>query len=323
MYSIKRWLCVSVACGALVACGGGGGGGGGDDGAGLPTQATGRFESSTYATTTDDAVMAVSGSLASDALIPVAAASSGSGTAAAPQASLLAMTRDAARRAVERGVLVRPQATERYSDIESCDSGQIDFVLDYASADTVTPGDFLQMSFQSCVIAGETFTGSARFTVRSYSANSASESVSFDIAFQQFGSVSLRLHGGAQIIVSATSTSETVRLSFLGLTATTPDGSRSWYHTTESVWSGSNETLRLSGFVQAGGQFYELTQLTPFSVDSAGRPVSGRLRLTDAQGARVEVEATATRFVYTYYAPGATTPTHGPVDGLTYAQLGW
>lgn len=298
-----------------------GGGGDGGGGAGLPTQATGRFESGTYVATTDDAVMAVSGSLESADLIPVAAASSGTGTAAAPQASVLTMARDAARRVVDRGILVRPQATERYS--ENCDSGRIDFVFDYASAETVTPGDFLEMSFQSCVMAGETFTGSARFTVRSYSAGSASESVSLDIVFQQFGSASLRLHGGAQMATSTTSTTETMRLSFLGLTATTPQGSRSWYHTTESVWSGSSETLRLSGFVQVGGQFYELTQVTPFSLDSTGRPVSGRLRLTDAQGARVEVEATATRFVYTYYAPGATTPTHGPVDGLTYAQLGW
>lgn len=324
MYSIKRWLCVSVACAALVACGGGGGGDGDDD-AGMPTQATGRFESSTYVATTDDAIRAVSGSLGSesDLLVPqVGAASSDMASAAAPQPSLLTVTRNAARRTLDRRDIVRPQATDRYSEV--CDSGRIDYISNYASATTVTPGDSIEVIFQSCVLAGETFTGSALFTVRSYRADSTSVSSTIDIAFRQFGSATLRLNGAASFTWLDASTSETTRVSFLGLTATTPQGSRSWYHTVESILSSSgNERVSLSGFVQVGGQFYRLTQLTPFDIDTSGRPYSGRLSLTDAQGARVEIQATATRFVYSYYAPGATTPTLGPVDGLTYAQLGW
>jgi hypothetical protein len=321
---IKRWLSVAVASAVLAACGGGGGSGSGSGsgsgGVEMPSAATGRFTTTTYVETTDGVVSVAATSLGSQSLIPlVAAASAGAGPAEAGW-DLTGLTRGAARRALQRGTMVQPLARTTYT--EPCDSGHIFFVSDYASEHVVSRGDYLEVSFENCVLSGETFSGSARFTVTQYSETSSSASAGFRIAFNAFGSASLRLDGAARIDMVVGSTSELMRLSFLGLSAATPDGTVTWYHQAEWNFNGSSETLTLSGYVQIGEEFYQLVAVSPFVLNAAtGYPASGVLRVLDAHGARVEVTATATRFTYTYYAAGATSATEGPVEGPLYADL--
>ena len=59
----------------------------------------------------------------------------------------------------------------------------------------------------------------------------------------------------------------------------------------------------MASFGKPTNGFISLQQVTPFVI-TTGYPAGGLLRITDAQGDRVDISADGTRFHYAYFAAG-------------------
>lgn len=287
----------------LAACGGGGG-----DDDGLPPGVTGDLTAgglpaagNTAAGTALGSADAVFLFVGADAVAPLSA---GARPLAIARASVQRLTeRRATAAAADRRV--DTLATETF--VEPCTGGgNLTYVETFASAQTVTPGDTLSVTANSCVADGQTFTGSFLITVVSYAPTSTAVQASFTLNFNNFGSTLLRLNGSTAVNSAFTQTSDAVTLRFQGLTATFDGGTIEWRHTVAySASTTQAPQVSFSGLVFAGNGFVLLTQVMPFTLNTVtGFPNGGILQLTGANGGRVRLIAGNTRFAYQFFAPG-------------------
>ena len=304
MLNIERWGLATVLALGLAACGGGGGGGG-------SSRVTGVFTTDNFA--------AVSTAVASSVMDSGSLGDAPEVIGAGPLSQAVSLARSTAQ-SLHR---VGPQAVETRE--EACaGGGRLVVTVTYANASTLTPGDTVDVVADNCIpeVGDPVITGSFRLTVRSYSESSSRAAISLEMTFSDYGTVEQRVNGRADFSDELTMTSERIVVTFRGMAVSTPSETLTWDHRLSYLYTSSVNEVSVSGRATVDEETYALSQEQPYALDALlGHPVGGVMRITDANGARVDVTATTTRFTYTYYAAGATTPTAGPVDGPLYEDL--
>lgn len=305
-----RWLAVGAIAALLAACGGGGGGGGSDTAE--PTEATGDFSESNYSATADAAATTAlgSGSLDSYTNVQLGLATAGGGVDLGSVAGVRAFVLE---RGVARNTLEQSLATD--SETFACDvSGSFTLTVTYSDPEVVQAGDRVGFSMTNCVFeSGDApINGSFTGTFVSYTDD---DDNSMSIVFNDFGSADATLDG--RLTITSSQNGAQLTIAYEGLTATLDGESMTWYHTITVT----STALSLGGFIEVNGEVYELTQVAPFTLSASGYPTSGTLRITDADGDRVEVVAGADRFTYNFYAASNTTSTPtATVQGRAYIE---
>ena len=306
-----RWMALGVVSVLVAACGGGGGGGGGSDSA-TPTSATGDFSETTYSATADAAATTAlnSGSIDGFTSVPLGLSASGGaadlGSAAGVRAFVL-------QQAAGRHALEQSLATD--SETLSCGaSGTFKVTVTYSNPDTVQAGDKVSFVMNNCVFepGDAPVNGSFTATFRSYTDE---DDNSMSIVFNDFGTADAMLDG--KLVITSSQNGAQLTIAYEGLTATIDGESVTWHHTISVGTSG----LSLGGFIEVDGDAYQLTEVEPFTLSGTGYPTSGTLRVTDAQGDRVEIVAGAEGFTYNFYAASNTTGTPtATMQGRLYAD---
>ncbi|MCM5682073.1 hypothetical protein M8A51_21300 [Schlegelella sp. S2-27] len=304
-----RWIALGVMSVLVAACGGGGGGSGGSEGS-TPTTATGDFSETTYSATADAAATTAlsSGSIDSFTGVPLGLSASDRTVDLSSPAGVRAFVlQQAGRHVLEQSLATESQTTD-------CDvSGTFRVTVTYSDPDEVQAGDKVSFAMNDCVFASgdAPLNGSFTATFRSYTDENDN---SMSIVFNDFGSADAMLDG--RLTITSSQNGAQLTIAYQDLTATIDDEPVTWYHT---IAVGTD--LSLGGFIEVDGEAYRLTQVEPFTLSGTGYPSSGTLRITDAQGDRVEIVAGAEGFTYNYYVASNTTGTPtATVQGRLYAD---
>lgn len=318
MWSFGRWSAVSFVALGLAACGGGGGRGG--------DAVTGILDTAHYAAVSGDVMASVVASAGLGEAADVVGTTDASAIPALPSrpaGGAWTQALDLARATLRSPLSVRPQ--EVVNEEEACPGGgRLLITYTYQNTGTLTPGDTADVVADHCVreVGGPVVTGSFRLTVQWFVESSSRVAIALTMDFNAYGSVEERVSGRADFSDELTMTSERLAVAFRGTQVITPTDTLVWDHRLAYLYTSSVNELSVTGRATVDGDTYALSQTQPFAIDAvSGFPVGGVMRITDADGAHVDVTATATRFTYTYYAAGASTPTAGPVDGPLYTDL--
>lgn len=299
----------------LTACGGGGGGGGGEESA----KATGDLTTANYEQVSNAATGPVLGSVAAAQEFERIASAEDSGAGLALDLGRLQ------HKLLDRfeGRSDRARALASSSETVGCSGGgSLLVTATFAREDRDTRGDKVTISSQGCIEDGLPVSGQIEAVLRDFGGSGDHRFFRMDLNAASFGTSQFSLNGSSTLQFDEWSSGkESLKVSFNGLTIRTPGETLPLHHGYEYVHGAGVPTLSLSGLLHVRGQTYRLEQRTAFTLSSAGYPQSGLLSLVDKDGDRVDVAATATRFTYTYFATGSSTPSAGPVNGLPYEQL--
>jgi hypothetical protein len=175
-----------------------------------------------------------------------------------------------------------------------------------ASGDVSVQDRFVTV-FKSCRIDDELVTGSSEFTITSYRVENEREITELAFRFHHLGSDAMRWTGPATAVLSVNrkTGSERYAVSYQNLLVTRGSVSTHWNLTLETRRPPlGDQTTQISGSMTLDHAVLHLLQGEVFVVAPGGRPRSGRLTATDADGDRLEVEADGRRYRYRFFDHG-------------------
>jgi hypothetical protein len=167
-------------------------------------------------------------------------------------------------------------------------------------------------SFNACRIENETFTGSSEFVITAHRLGPEFEITELDFRFQHLGSDAIRWTGPARVTlkVDRRTGAEQYAVTYKDMMVMRGARSYRWNFTLEMQRPPlGDHTARIDGSMTLEREPLRLVQDDPFVIGPSGKPRSGQLTASDAQGDRLQVEAGARRYHYRFYARG----NHGEV----------
>jgi hypothetical protein len=306
----RTLLPVSLACAAmLAACGGGGGSA--SPGTSQKASANSDVSASNYQSFSGPLARAVldlgSGTAVSDVF---------GGTAGAQSASLArnALAVKMAGRASIQSV--RRQAVSQRTD--SCGyAGTMTISFNDANNNQqADAGDSITVSTSNCKFTStdETMNGSFSVTVQKLQIDSQGNPTALQMSgsFTNLSMGSDTMNGGFSFAMNVSSDgSETLQMGFSNLTTTHAGQTVTYNATMSASYAASGAgTFSINGTFGQGTEVYLLEQSQPFSIGATDTyPVAGSLRLEDAAGDALVIEAKAGNLVdFKFYPAGATAP---------------
>ncbi|MEW6705354.1 MAG: hypothetical protein AB1430_10925 [Pseudomonadota bacterium] len=305
----SRALPVALACAALLAACGGGGGDGNDDGprasAGSDINAT-NYQS--FSGPLAHAVLDLGGGTA------VAEPFGPGPTAALSGRSGLALLSAGPRRAIIQSA--RRQTV--YESNTPCDhAGSLSTSVDDANDNNILDaGDSIAFTAASCQFAANEPPMNGGFSMTllqvQFDGQNNPRSMQVSGSFSNLGIGSDAMNGRFQLSLGfGTDGSQTLQMSFVDLSATHGGTSLTYNATLSASYSANGSgSFSLQGTLKAGGETYLLEQTTGFgTVPTTLYPVSGSVRLKDAAGDTLVLEARSGDLVdFKFYPAGAAQP---------------
>jgi hypothetical protein len=188
--------------------------------------------------------------------------------------------------------------------------------VDRDASGDVSVQDWSVTSFNACRIADETFTGRSEFVITAHRLETVSEITELEFRFHHLGSDVIRWTGAARatLKVDRRTGAEQYAVTYEDMRVTRGVHSYRWNFTLEMQRPPlGDRSARIDGTMTLEGEPLRLVQDDPFVIAPAGKPRSGQLTASDAQGDRLQVEAGARRYRYRFYARG----NHGEVPNAS------
>jgi len=316
-----RVLSIALACAASLAACGGGGSSGGDDSA---TGASAGSDISTanytsFTTPLARTVVGVSDSAGISSLI-----GGGGAQAAAARSAIAAL--QAGRSAALAAGHSRPQAVA--TDTLPCDAGGSITVTvnDGNNNNRLDNGDTIAATLNACRLTSTEPAGSGSFTMIidsvTLDGSGYPSAMAVHGSFDALTAGAESMNGGFQMSASYANNRVDISMDLSDMTGTV-DGQRLVYNTSLSARydTSGNGSFTIDGRVGINGETYLLQQVQPFAV-SGEVPVGGSLRLSDAAGDALLIEAQTDGTVdFAFYPAGATTAT-ATLTGQAWSQYG-
>ncbi len=177
-------------------------------------------------------------------------------------------------------------------------------VTDSDGSQDLSAGDRFATEYDSCAIEGSTVTGRSEFTVASHRYERGIEIIELEFRFTALGTAQMRWTGTAHMTLRADWRHGTERYLIQYRDLEVERGSR------HMRWSFVLDLLRppvgdqvasVGGALAVGALQLRLRQDEPFVMSLDGVARSGELTAVDRLGARLQVRANPTRYVYRLY----------------------
>jgi hypothetical protein len=178
-------------------------------------------------------------------------------------------------------------------------------ITDRDGSGDLSEADRFVTVFAECRLDGEPVSGRSEFTVTRCRLEGTIETTELEFQFKDLGTASMRWSGPASLMLTTdrASGSEHVVVTYRH-TAVTRGSATSFWNFQLDVQRPPVElyTVRIGGeMALADGTVLRLVQEEPFVLAPGGTPRSGTLKVTDAAGARLRVEAGLRRYHYRLY----------------------
>ena len=161
--------------------------------------------------------------------------------------------------------------------------------------------------FEDCHIDGERVSGSSEFVVAAHHIDHGVETTELEFRFRHLGNDTMRWTGSARATLrsDARTGSDQYTVRYQDLAVTRAARSYRWNFTlTGQRPPLGDHTARIEGSMTLDQNRLRLAQDEPFVIGARGVPRAGQLSAIDADGDRLEVEATARRYRYRLFTRG-------------------
>jgi len=160
-------------------------------------------------------------------------------------------------------------------------------------------------SLNACRIENETFTGSSEFVITAHRFEPEYEFTELEFHFHDLGSDAIRWSGPARatLKVDRRTGAEQYVVTYQDMVVTRGTRSYRWNFTLEMQRPPLGDHIaRIEGLMTLEHEPLRLVQDDSFVIGPSGKPRSGQLTASDAQGNRLQAEAGARRYAYRFYA---------------------
>ncbi|MCW7539893.1 hypothetical protein OOT46_18825 [Aquabacterium sp. A7-Y] len=195
------------------------------------------------------------------------------------------------------GRVARKQAVGSFTDYDEsyCDSGRLLIAVEYGSDTGHTVGDHTTVTSDACVVNGNPVVGRITGTLTAFrkgSNNSVQATVNVD--FAAFGHGQFRADGRTIVDLSYPENGDShFVLAYEDFRIGAGPAARTWRHrvTLSYLYQAEATTMSFAGTVLIDGRRYEVSQEQAFELGEEEFPTRGLLRMRDADGDRLEVQA--------------------------------
>jgi hypothetical protein len=177
-------------------------------------------------------------------------------------------------------------------------------IRDRDASGDVSVHDRFVTEFDHCGIDKEVFSGSSEFEITAHRVEQEVETTELAFRFHHLGSDAMRWTGSASAVLKTDlkTGSEHYAVTYRDMDVTRNAQSYRWRFTLEMRRPPlGDHTAQINGALLLDHVVLRLAQDEQFVLAPGGRPRSGQLTATDAQGDRLLVEAASRRYRYRFY----------------------
>lgn len=180
-------------------------------------------------------------------------------------------------------------------------------IFDRDASGDVSVHDRFVTEFDACRIDNELVTGRSEFVIASHRVEQDREITELEFRFHDLGGDAMRWNGSARARLRADSKTggERYTVTYQDLLVTRGAQTTRWSFTLDTQRPPlGDRTTRISGSMTLDHAVLRLAQDEAFVIAPGGKPRSGRLTATDADGDRLEIEAGRRRYRYRFFGQG-------------------
>lgn len=180
-------------------------------------------------------------------------------------------------------------------------------IADRDASGDLSVNDRFVTQFNACRIDREVFTGSSEFVVVAHRIHNGVETTELAFRFHDLGSDTMRWNGPARAVLStdAKTGGERYTVSYHDLAVARGAQPYRWNFTlTVQRPPLGDHTAQIAGSMAVDHAVLQLQQDELFVITPGGRPRSGQVTASDAEGERLQVEAGTYRYRYRFFARG-------------------
>lgn len=180
-------------------------------------------------------------------------------------------------------------------------------IFDRDASGDVSVHDRFVTEFDACRIDHAVIAGRSEFVIASHRVEQDREITELEFRFRDLGGDAMRWTGSARARLRADSKtgSERYTVTYQDLLVTRGAQTTRWSLTLDTLRPPlGDRTTRIRGSMTLDQAVLRLAQDEAFVIAPGGKPRSGRLTATDADGDRLEVEAGKRRYGYRFFGHG-------------------
>lgn len=221
--------------------------------------------------------------------------------------STLLMSRADAPRPVLASVGALPKRTQSFTTPCPGGGSVSSSMVDRDASGDVSVHDRFVTVFHACRIDDETLTGGSEFVIATNRTLNGVETTQIEFRFRRLGSDAMRWNGTARAVLRSDlkNGAEQYTVTYQDMDVTRGARAMRWRFTLATQHPPLGDpTARIDGSLMLEHELVQMVQNDPFVIAPGGRPRTGLLTATDADGDRLEVEAGRRLYRYRYYARG-------------------
>jgi len=180
-------------------------------------------------------------------------------------------------------------------------------IADRDASGDLSVNDRFVTQFNACRIDREVVTGRSEFVVVAHRIHNGVETTEIAFRFHDLGSDTMRWNGPARAVLStdAKTGGERYTVSYHDLAVARGAQPYRWNFTlTVQRPPLGDHTAQIAGSMAVDHAVLQLQQDEPFVIAPSGRPRTGQITASDADGERLQVEAGSHRYRYRFFARG-------------------
>jgi hypothetical protein len=180
-------------------------------------------------------------------------------------------------------------------------------IADRDASGDLSVNDRFETQFNACRIDREVVTGRSEFVIVAHRLHNGVETTELAFRFHDLGSDTMRWNGPARAVLStdAKSGGERYAVSYHDLAVARGAQPYRWNFTlTVQRPPLGDHTAQIAGSMAVDHAVLQLQQDELFVIAPSGRPRTGQITASDADGDRLQVEAGSYRYRYRFFARG-------------------